>query len=70
MMEHEYLASLMDSLPNERIQEVAMMRLNGYSNQEIADQLNTSVRSVGRKLSLIRDQWSQLLKAESEEESE
>lgn len=68
MMEHEYLASLMDSLPNERIQEVAMMRLNGYSNQEIADQLDTSVRSVGRKLSLIRAQWSQVLKAESEEE--
>ena len=70
MMEREHLNSLMDALPNERIREVAMMRLNGYSNQEIADQLNTSVRSVGRKLSLIREQWSQRLKADSEDGSE
>jgi RNA polymerase sigma factor (sigma-70 family) len=36
---------------------IARLRLEGYSNDEIADELKISVRSVERKLGLIRDVW-------------
>jgi hypothetical protein len=31
--------------------------MEGYTNQEVADQLRCSLRSVSRKLELIRRTW-------------
>jgi DNA-directed RNA polymerase specialized sigma24 family protein len=34
-----------------------LLRLEGYNNRDIAAQLACSLRSVERKLMLIRDAW-------------
>ena len=46
-----------DSLPNELLRQIAIDRLEGFSNGEIARKHGTSVRSVERKLALIRKSW-------------
>ena len=50
---------LLESLRDDQLRKVAVLRMEGYSNEEIASELEMSVRSVERKLKLIRDQWSQ-----------
>ncbi|MCR9294274.1 MAG: ECF-type sigma factor [bacterium] len=42
---------------DERLTRVATLRLQGYSNQEIADDIGRSVKSVERYLQTIREQW-------------
>jgi DNA-directed RNA polymerase specialized sigma24 family protein len=37
---------------------VALMKLEGHKNRQIADLLNVSVATVERKLQLIRHVWS------------
>jgi RNA polymerase sigma factor (sigma-70 family) len=49
--------SLLGKLPDEEMRSIALRKLEGYSNEEIAGQLNCTVRTVGRRLSLIRDLW-------------
>lgn len=44
---------------DERQREVALLRLQGYSNQEIADQIGRSIKSVERYLKSIREDWGQ-----------
>ena len=41
------------------LRRVAVWKMEGYSNQEIAEQLGCVPRTVERKLSLIRTLWSQ-----------
>lgn len=41
------------------LQAVAVRRMEGYSNEEIAAQLRVSLRTVERKLSIIRSLWSE-----------
>jgi RNA polymerase sigma factor (sigma-70 family) len=43
---------------DENLRHVAMMKLQGYKNQEIADQIGRSVKSVERYLKTIREEWS------------
>ncbi len=50
--------SLFDKLRDDTQREIATLRLEGYSNEEIADKVGISLRSVERKLKLIRDVWS------------
>jgi RNA polymerase sigma factor (sigma-70 family) len=52
------LERLMDLLPA-RMRQVAIWKISGYTNQEIADpdKLNCSVRTVERKLNDIRRIW-------------
>lgn len=52
--EHSRLIGL---LPDDAMKSVAAMRLAGFSNEEIASQLQLSVRSVERKLARIRELW-------------
>ena len=52
-----YLALLDD----ETLQRLALWKLEGYSNQEIAKKLSMNVRTVERKLQSIRQCWSNLL---------
>jgi DNA-directed RNA polymerase specialized sigma24 family protein len=48
---------LLGKLRDETLRQVALMRLEGYTSEEIADGLECSVRSVARKLELIRRIW-------------
>lgn len=52
---------LMGLLADGSLRDVARMRMQGYSNQEVAEALEMSVSSVERKLRLIRQKWSQEL---------
>jgi RNA polymerase sigma factor (sigma-70 family) len=38
---------------------IARLRLEGYANEDIAENLGISLRTVERKLNLIREAWSQ-----------
>ena len=49
---------LLDLLGDDGLRQVALLRMEGLSNDEIADQLNISTRSVERKLQMIRQRWS------------
>jgi DNA-directed RNA polymerase specialized sigma24 family protein len=44
---------------NDELREIAVLRLLGYLNREIADRLGCTERKVERKLALIRLQWEQ-----------
>jgi len=54
----EQFEILMNALPDESQKRVAKLRMDGYSNDEIAKSLDISVRSVERKLNVIRKTWS------------
>jgi RNA polymerase sigma factor (sigma-70 family) len=49
---------LLDQL-EEELRAIAVMRLAGYTNQEIKQAMNCSLRSVERRLQLIRAIWSE-----------
>lgn len=49
---------LMGLLRDDRLRDVAMSRLEGYTVAEIAENLAISTRSVERKLQLIRKAWA------------
>ena len=53
----EEFRSLLDSLDGE-LRTVAEMKLEGYTNAEIADKLDVVERTIERKLKIIRKQWS------------
>jgi RNA polymerase sigma factor (sigma-70 family) len=44
-------------LADDRLRRVALSKLSGFTNDEIARQLGCSLRSVERKLALIRRKW-------------
>jgi len=44
-------------LGDEPLRTVALLRLEGYSNQEVAERLGCTARTVERKLELIRTLW-------------
>jgi RNA polymerase sigma factor (sigma-70 family) len=49
---------LLGALPDETLRQVALWRLEGYTQAEIADRLDCATRTVKRKLALIRQLWS------------
>jgi RNA polymerase sigma factor (sigma-70 family) len=53
----EQLHVLMALLPREDLREIARLHLEGWKNQEVAEKLEMSTRSVERKLALVRDAW-------------
>jgi RNA polymerase sigma factor (sigma-70 family) len=48
---------LLDSLPMESLRALAISKLEGYTNDEIADLLGCSLRTVERRLQMIREIW-------------
>jgi RNA polymerase sigma factor (sigma-70 family) len=56
-MDEEY-QRLLDLLRNDELRSIAVWRMEGYSNDEIAQRLGRTTRSVERKLKLIREKWS------------
>lgn len=48
---------LLDLLGDEQLRQIAVWRMEGYTNQEIADRLGCVVETVERRLRLIRSAW-------------
>jgi DNA-directed RNA polymerase specialized sigma24 family protein len=48
---------LLETLGDETLRRIALLRMEGYSDPEIAARLGCSLRTVGRKLELIRKTW-------------
>jgi RNA polymerase sigma factor (sigma-70 family) len=55
----ENLRELLDRLQDDSQRQVALAKLEGYTNQELAQQLGISLRAVERKLQYIRRTWEQ-----------
>jgi len=54
----EECRKLIERLDDNTLREVARLKLDGCTNEEIAAQIGKTVRTVERKLTLIRDCWS------------
>lgn len=54
---------LFDLLRDDTQRDIARYRMAGYSNEQIAEKVGISVRSVVRKLGVIKEAWSQELTA-------
>ncbi len=48
---------LLDALGDDSLRQVALSRMEGYNNDEIAEQLGCARRTVARRLELIRKTW-------------
>ncbi len=48
---------LLALLGDETLERIALGKMEGYTNQELADQLNCAPVTIGRKLRLIRQRW-------------
>jgi DNA-directed RNA polymerase specialized sigma24 family protein len=55
----EEFERLLGQLTEPGWQEVALLKLEGYSSEEIGDRLGCSLRTVERRLAAIRQVWSQ-----------
>jgi DNA-directed RNA polymerase specialized sigma24 family protein len=53
----EQMQVLMVALQDKQLQELAHLKLEGFSNEEIATRMNCSLRTIERKLNLIRKIW-------------
>ena len=62
LMMDEEQRRMLASLRDDTLRQIAVARMEGRSNQEIARQLGVSLHSAERKLSLIRDEWSSEVK--------
>ncbi len=55
----EQTQGLLDQLEEDQLRVIAVMKLEGHTNAEIAEHLGIAVRSVARKLVRIRIEWSE-----------
>jgi DNA-directed RNA polymerase specialized sigma24 family protein len=53
----EEYEGLLTRLPDDGLRDIAQWKLEGYTNQEIADKLSCAERTVERKLTVIRTLW-------------
>jgi DNA-directed RNA polymerase specialized sigma24 family protein len=49
---------LFDTLPDESLRQVAALRLDGYTDREIAARLNCGLSTIERRLRTIRTVWT------------
>lgn len=54
----EWINQMLDALNDEVLREIAVLKLQGHSNLEIAQAINVVTRTVERKLARIRDIWA------------
>jgi RNA polymerase sigma factor (sigma-70 family) len=52
---------LLDELDDDQLRQMAQLKLEGYSNEELAEELDCSLRTIERRLRLIRKKWEQEL---------
>ncbi|MFG0317278.1 MAG: ECF-type sigma factor [Planctomycetota bacterium JB042] len=50
---------LLAALPDDAMRDIALRKLEGYTNEEIAADLDCAVRTVERRLGLIRRLWAE-----------
>ena len=50
---------LLSLLPDDSIRELALLKMEGFSNKEVADKLQCGLRTVERRLRLIRQIWDE-----------
>ena len=62
----EQFGLLLNSLKDEQLRRIALAKMEGYGNEEIAESLGTSLRTVERRLATIRQTWEETLRDESE----
>jgi DNA-directed RNA polymerase specialized sigma24 family protein len=55
----EQCRRLLEQLQDPDLQSLALAKMEGYGNRQIAEQLDCSVRTVERRLQLIRKTWEQ-----------
>jgi DNA-directed RNA polymerase specialized sigma24 family protein len=48
---------LIEKLGDPQLQHIAIRKMEGFTNDEIAEELNCTVRTIGRRLALIRGEW-------------
>ena len=60
------LQRLVTSFDDETLRKVAFHKLEGYSNEEIANDLGCSTRTVIRKLNRIRQEWEEIAAQDSD----
>ena len=53
----EECGRLLDSLDDDSLRQVALSRMEGYNNDEIAAQLGCARRTIARRLDLIKKTW-------------
>jgi len=56
----EQCQRLLALLPQVELRSIAQWKMEGYTNEEIATELNCALRSVERKLKVIRSLWAQV----------
>ncbi|MFK8112462.1 MAG: ECF-type sigma factor, partial [Rubripirellula sp.] len=54
----EQFRLLLDRLPDAKLKQLALRKMEGFTNEELAEQAGVSPRTIERKLKLIRDFWS------------
>ena len=57
VMISEECQRLMALLPNQELREIANLKLDGFTNAEIAEQSQVVERTIERRLNLIRSYW-------------
>ena len=57
----EQCTRLLDLLPGDEYRAIALWKLEGFTNDEIADKIPCAPRTVERKLGKIREFWQQAL---------
>lgn len=57
LMIAERCTEMLDALEDEQLQSIALLKTAGSTNQEVADKLAISLRSVERRLNEIRERW-------------
>jgi len=55
----EQCERLLAGLENDDLRRVALYKLEGYTNEEIAQQMQCALRTVKRRLARIREKWGQ-----------
>ena len=65
----EEASRMLKSLEKESLQIVARMKLEGYTNREIAEKVGVMERSIERRLGLIRQMWTELADAGTSDDS-
>jgi DNA-directed RNA polymerase specialized sigma24 family protein len=55
----EECARLLNALPDASLRQVAILKMEGYRNEEIAGRLGCSLQTVARRLKVIRRAWQE-----------
>jgi DNA-directed RNA polymerase specialized sigma24 family protein len=52
---------LLGMLRNDKLRQIAILRIEGYTEAELAQKMSLGLRAIERKLQLIRNKWKRLL---------